>query len=206
MKIIIIDDDELVRLSLKTILESDPEIEVVATGKNGLEAITLYDAHQPDVCLIDIRMAVMDGIEAGEKIIKNDPHAKILYLTTFADDEYIIKALRLGAKGYILKQKYESILPTLKSVYLGQNVYGDEIMSKLPTLLQAEPDAIEKFDLTEREIEVIHQVAQGLSNKEIAEILYLSEGTIRNYISSILEKLALRDRTQLAIFYYKHRH
>lgn len=204
MKLLLIDDDELVRLSLKTILESDPSIEVVGTGKNGKEAISLYDQVLPDVLLMDIRMDTMDGITAGAEVIAKHPEAKILYLTTFSDDEYIIKALRMGAKGYILKQNYESLIPTLKSVALGQNVYGDEIMNKLPALLVHNANDLNRYDLTEREIEVIHEVAEGLSNKEISEKLFLSEGTVRNYISAILEKLNLRDRTQLAIFFYKH--
>lgn len=204
MRLLLIDDDELVRLSLKTILESDPSIKVVATGKNGQEAIALFKEHLPDILLMDIRMDTMDGITAGIEIIAVHPNAKILYLTTFSDDEYIIKALRMGAKGYILKQNYESLIPTLNSVALGQNVYGDEIMNKLPTLLIQNANSLENYNLTDREIDVIHHVSEGLSNKEIAEKLFLSEGTVRNYISTILEKLNLRDRTQLAIFFYKH--
>lgn len=206
MRILLIDDDELVTLSLKTILESDPGIEVVGTGKNGQEAIRLYDSLLPDILLMDIRMDGMNGIEAGEAIIKAFPEAKILYLTTFKDDEYIVKALKLGAKGYILKQKYESIIPALKTAYLGQTVFGDEIISKLPSLLShGQSDALDHLGLSKREFEIIEQVAEGLSNKEIAETLYLSEGTVRNYISTILEKLELRDRTQLAVFYYKNK-
>ena len=204
MKVILIDDDELVTLSLKTILESDKDVEVVAIGHDGQMAVELYEKHLPDVLLMDIRMPKMNGVEAGELIIKKFSDARILYLTTFLDDEYIVKALKLGAKGYILKQNYKSILPTLNLVYLGQNVYGDEIMSKLPYALQFGKENLEPYELSEREKEVVSKVAQGLSNKEIADELYLSEGTVRNYISSILDKLELRDRTQLAIFYYKN--
>ena len=175
-------------------------------GNNGKEAVILYQQHKPDVLLMDIRMEPMSGLEAGEQILSMDPEARILYLTTFLDDDYIIKALHLGAKGYMLKQNYESILPALKAVYAGQNVYGSEIIHKLPSLL---PKAnahrgITDYDLSEKEFEIITKISNGMSNREIAEQLYLSEGTIRNNISTILEKLSLRDRTQLAIFYYKN--
>ncbi|MBP2027290.1 DNA-binding NarL/FixJ family response regulator [Acetoanaerobium pronyense] len=203
MRVIIVDDDNLVTMSLKTILESDSNIEVIATGKNGYEAIELYEKYNPDILLMDIRMGEMDGIEAGEKIIKKYNDAKILYLTTFSDDDYIVRAIKLGAKGYILKQNYECIIPSINSVYLGQNVYGNEIINKLSMTNPAQAKQLYDFGLLDREIEVIEKVAEGLSNKEIAENLFLSEGTVRNYISTILEKLSLRDRTQLAIFYYR---
>jgi DNA-binding NarL/FixJ family response regulator len=127
-------------------------------------------------------------------------------LTTFADDEYIIKALKIGAKGYILKQNFESIVPSLKAVNLGQSVFGDEIITKIPVFIQQHPEAaFSRYDITEKELEIIRLVAEGLSNREIAGSLFLSEGTVRNYITIILEKLRLRYRTQLAIFYYRQR-
>lgn len=205
MKIIVIDDDKLVAISLKTILEADGDISVVATGYNGQEAIVLYREHQPDALLMDIRMEVMSGLEAAEHILKEFPEAKILFLTTFSDDEYIVKALSIGAKGYILKQDFEGIVPALKAVCGGQSVFGGEVMGKLPVLMQSKEEFdYSRYDINEKEQGIIELVADGLSNKEIAEKLFLSEGTVRNYISSILEKLALRDRTQLAVFYYKH--
>lgn len=138
-------------------------------------------------------------------LLKKYPGARILLLTTFLDDEYIIQALKLGAKGYLLKQDYESILPALEAVYSGQSVFGTEIISKIPGLISS----TSKFDYTlydinEREINIIELIADGLSNKEIAAKLFLSEGTVRNYLSQILEKLGLHNRTQLAVFYYKH--
>ena len=205
MNIIIVDDDNFVSLSLKTILEAQPNIHVIAIGKNGNDAMQLYTTYLPDVLLMDIRMDVMDGLEATEKILANYPQAKILLLTTFSDDEYIIKAIQLGAKGYILKQAFETIAPALISVYNGQTVFGNEIMDKIPSFIQKQMIAsYEDFMLTEKEFELICLVADGLNNKEIASKLFLSEGTVRNYISTILEKLNLRDRTQLACFYYKH--
>lgn len=203
MNIVIVDDDKLVAVSLKTILESTGSVNVLAMGSCGEEAIELYSRHRPDVLLMDIRMNGMSGIEAGEKILADFPEAKILYLTTFSDDEYIIKAVLMGAKGYILKQDFESICPALETVMNGQAVFGSDVASKLPELLTNHSSFdFERYGIAEKEQEIIKQVAKGLSNKEIATLLYLSEGTVRNYISSILEKLSLRDRTQLAIFYY----
>ena len=155
---------------------------------------------------MDIRMQGMNGTEALAELLRIFPEAKVLFLTTFVDDEYIVKALELGAKGYIIKQNFEHIIPALEAVYSGQNVYGDEIISKIPNLIKAS-DSFDYTDedINEKEYEIITLVAEGLSNREIASRLCLSEGTIRNYLSSILEKLNLRDRTQLAIFYYKHK-
>lgn len=206
MRVLVVDDDKLICASLKTILEADDEINVVGTGNNGKDAIALYNNLKPDILLMDIRMEVMSGLEAGEAILKDDKNAKILFLTTFADDEYIIKALRIGSKGYILKQNFESILPSLKAVYIGQSVFGDDIVSKIPALMNSNEQAsLFSFNLQEKEYKIITLVADGLNNKEIAGKLFLSEGTIRNYLSNILEKLNLRDRTQLAVFYYKNR-
>ena len=206
MKILLVDDDKLVCSSLKIILSSDPEISIAGIGYNGQEAIQLYMKLKPDILLIDIRMEGMSGLEAGEEIMRRYPGAKILYLTTFLDDDYIIKALHIGAKGYMLKQDFESLLPALKAVYAGQNVFGNEIVTKLPNLL-GRADKVrttDQYGISDKELEIIKKIAEGLSNREIAEQLFLSEGTIRNNISTILDKLNLRDRTQLAIFYYKN--
>lgn len=206
MRVLVVDDDMLVAISLKTILEYDKDMEVAAVGNSGEEAITLYEELKPDVLLMDIRMAGMTGLEAGEKILAKYPDAKILYLTTFMDDEYIVKALTIGAKGYILKQDFESIVPALEAVYSGQSVFGQDIVEKLPELMAKKNEFdYGKYDISEKEMEIIEEVAAGYSNKEISERLFLSEGTVRNYISTILEKLQLRDRTQLAIFYYKNK-
>jgi DNA-binding NarL/FixJ family response regulator len=204
VKLLIVDDDPLVCRSLKTILEAEPDLQVVGIGHDGNEAIALYHRLLPDILLMDIRMQKMSGLEAAESIIKAQPEAKVLFLTTFSDTEYIVKALRIGAKGFILKQHFESIIPAIKAVSLGQRVFGDEIVTKIPALLSngAKKD-FKEHGLTEKEAEILRCVAEGLSNREISEKLFLSEGTVRNYISVILEKLSLRDRTQLAIFYYK---
>ncbi len=205
MNILVVDDDKLVCASLKTILESDPDITVIATGNNGKQAVELYTQLSPDILLMDIRMDTMTGLEAGETIIKKYPNARVLFLTTFSDDEYIIKALKIGAKGYLLKQNFESIVPAIKAVHMGQSVFGDDVITKLPGLMhQSTPAAFSAYDLTEKEIELLVHISEGLNNKEISETMFLSEGTVRNYISVLLEKLHLRDRTQLAVFYYKN--
>ena len=198
MNIVLVDDDALVCASLKTILEAGGEVRVAATGSSGAEAVALYRAHRPDVLLMDIRMAGMTGLEAGESLLREFPDARILFLTTFSDDEYIVRALRMGAKGYLIKQDFESILPALRAVHAGQSVFGGEVMGRLPGLMQSGGG----LDYAARGLSEL--VAKGCSNKEIADALFLSEGTVRNYLSGILDKLELRDRTQLAVFYYHH--
>lgn len=206
MRIVIIDDDKLVALSLKTILESTGKVEILAIGNSGEEAIELYREYRPEVMLMDIRMNGMSGLEAGEKILSTDSEAKILYLTTFSDDEYIVRAINLGAKGYILKQDYEGIAPALEAVVRGQSVFGKKVIDRIPALLGTEKDFdYARYGLSEKEAELIELIAQGMNNKEISAEIYLSEGTVRNYISGLLEKLELRDRTQLAVYYYTHR-
>lgn len=242
MKIIIIDDDKFVSLSLKTILQVQDDIEVLAIGESGKEAVKLFDEYLPDVVLMDIRMQDMTGLEAAEQILKSHRDAKILLLTTFSDDEYIIKAIMLGAKGYILKQEFDSIAPALRAVNNGQTVFGTEIVDRIPHLFSHKhndtdkaasendrevisspsisnlgskssdcagnnkklADCMKQHDINEKELGIIELIAEGLNNKEIADELFLSEGTVRNYISTILEKTQLRDRTQLACFYYKN--
>lgn len=206
MKVLIVDDDNLVAVSLKTILSSDSEIEVTGIGNDGTDAIRLYEEQQPDVLLMDIRMSGMSGLDAGSEILSKHNDARILYLTTFNDDEYIIKAISIGAKGYIIKQDFESIIPAVKSVYNGQSVFGNAITEKLPGIINKKKTFdYESFGITPQEKEIIEEIAKGLSNKEIADKLCLSEGTVRNYLSNILRKLDLRDRTNLAIFYYQNR-
>jgi DNA-binding NarL/FixJ family response regulator len=208
-KILLVDDDELITMSLKLIIEAQEGFEIVGSGKNGSEAITLYDELSPDLLLMDIRMPDMNGLDAAEAILSKHKDATILFLTTFSDDEYIVKALKLGVKGYLLKQDYKSLPASLHAALNNQSVFGGAIVDKLPNLMASENsnDTFDyhQYDITEKEYEVIQLVAEGFSNKEISQRLFLSEGTVRNYLSTILEKLNLRDRTQLAIFYLKKR-
>lgn len=215
MKLILIDDDRLVTGALKMILETQADFTVAACGDDGSDALSLYRKHLPDVLLMDIRMKTVSGLDAASQILDEFPDARILLLTTFTDDEYIVKALRLGAKGYLLKQDYQNLIPAIRAAYSGQTVFGDEIVSKLPSLLGSQPDPYDSkgaprileqdYGLTSREVDVLRLIADGMNNKEIASTLFLSEGTVRNYLSSILGKLGLRDRTQAAVFYYKVR-
>ena len=206
MRVVVVDDDKLVCVSLKTILEADGGITVEGIGNDGQQAIALYDRLKPDIMLMDIRMGGMTGLEAGEVILSKDKNAKILYLTTFSDNEYIIQALKIGAKGYIIKQNFESIVPSLQAVYIGHSVFGEDIIAKIPSLInRGNATDFSALGITGKELDIIELVAEGLSNKEIASNLFLGEGTVRNTLTTILEKLELRDRTQLAIFYYKHR-
>lgn len=202
-----VDDDNIVAMSLKTIIEAGGNITVAALGSSGTEAVELYEKYRPDVLLMDIRMDGMTGLEAGEIILSRDREARILYLTTFSDDEYIVKALKIGAKGYILKQDFQGIVPALETVMSGQSVFGDSIIGRLPELMQQNSRSefdFSRYDISMKECEIIELVAEGLSNRKIASELYLSEGTVRNYLSTVLEKLGLRDRTQLAVFYYNN--
>lgn len=207
MKLILIDDDCLVVNALKMILEAQPDFEVAATASDGKDALPLFRQHRPDVLLMDIRMAETDGLEAAEAVLREFPDARILLLTTFSDDEYIIKALKLGAAGYLLKQDYQNLVPAIRAAASGQSVFGDEIVSRLPGLMNRATPSYDysAHGISERELDVIRLIAEGLSNKEIAARLYLSEGTVRNYLSVILDKLDLRDRTQVAVFYLERR-
>jgi DNA-binding NarL/FixJ family response regulator len=198
MKIIIIDDDALVVTALTTIVESAGH-DIVATGTNGEEAVTLFREHQPDLLMTDIRMNEMNGLEAAENILKEAPTANILLITTFKDDEYIHDALKIGCKGYLLKDNFSGIIPAVQAVEAGNMVFDSEIVSSMAT--KSNRKVME--DLSKREQDILALVAEGLNNKEIAESLYLSEGTVRNYISQLLTKLDLRDRTQLVVYYYK---
>lgn len=199
MDIIIVDDDALVVSALGTILEGSGHT-VVATGGSGREAVDLYRKHTPDLLMTDIRMAGMSGLEASRKILEEDSRANILLITTFKDDEYIHEALKIGCRGYLLKDNFKGILPAIQAVASGNMVFDSDIVKSMSTRSHGRAMA----ELSEREQGILREVAEGLSNREIAEKLYLSEGTVRNYISQMLTKLELRDRTQLAVYYYKN--
>lgn len=204
ISVMIVDDDPFVSGSLKIILDNEPDIEVKAVAGSGEEAVRLAPAVEADVIVMDIRMEGMSGTDAAEKILGNGSKSAILFLTTFLDDEYINKALKIGAKGYIIKQDCGSLPSSVRAVASGQAVFGGKVVEKLPDLLnRKERFDPSEFDITSKELEVIGLIADGLSNKEIAEKMFLGEGTVRNMVSSILTKLGLRDRTQLACFYYQ---
>ena len=206
----LVDDEQLIRSGLKIMLETYPDIEVIHQAGNGREAFECCQIEVPDVVLMDIRMPVSTGIE-GTKLIKEAyPEVKIVMVTTFQDTEYIVEAMQYGASGYLLKDSsYEAIYDGIKVALSGKVVMDATVSEKLVMQPKAQPTTDQQTDisslgLTEREIELIRLVSQGLNNKEISEALFLSEGTVKNNISTILSKLALRDRTQLVIFAYDH--
>ena len=214
MKVLIVDDDALVAQSLSTILSVEDDVEVVGLGRSGPEAIEKYRGLKPDILLMDIQMPGGDGLSAAERILAGDVAARIVFLTTFSDDEYIVRALRMGSRGYLIKQDVAQIAPALRSVMAGVCVLEGEVLERSATMglsARPEPDGPQGRPLrgtvfaalTDREYEVVEAVAEGLDNAEVAARLFMSEGTVRNHISSILAKLGLRNRTQVAVMYYR---
>ncbi|MGL5576865.1 MAG: response regulator [Sarcina sp.] len=206
INLILIDDQKIIREGLKMILSFDNEINVIAEGNNGVEALALCKEYNPDIVLMDIRMPIKNGVEATLDIKKEFPETKIIILTTFNDNDYIFDSLKNGASGYLLKDADpDEIISAVKSVYKGNMLIHPEIALKLSTVLNAKSEksslkqTIDLSELTDREKEVALLVAQGLSNKEICSKLFLSEGTVKNYVSKILDKLNLDNRTELAL-------
>ena len=204
MKILLVDDDALVLKSLEMILKSEGVDEVYAS-KNGKEAFELYKKHAIDLVLQDIRLENENGIDIAGKLLEYDQDARIILLTTFKDEEYINKAIKIGVKGYILKDNVDSLFQSIQTVMAGNMVLDSEVIKDI-RISDPVKRSIEDFDITEREFDVIKLLAEGMNNKEIAQTLYLSEGTVRNYVSNLLEKLYLRDRSQIVAFYYKNLH
>ena len=212
IRTLLVDDDPFIRESLKLILEMNGEIEVAGTCGNGEEATRFLEENgRVDVVLMDIRMPICDGVEGTSRIKAIYPDTAILILTTFDDDEYILQALKNGANGYMLKNiSPAQIMDGIKTVHQGYMLIHPDIARKLAAFLKRPPstvllpeDRLEGHGLTPTERQVVGKIAEGLTNREIAQALYLSEGTIKNYITDILGKLTLRDRTQIAIFYWK---
>ena len=213
MKVLIVDDDALVTQSLATILSVEPDVEVVGRGGSGPEAVEKHRELSPDILLLDIRMPGGDGLSAAEQILAEDKDARIIFLTTFSDDEYIVRALRMGARGYLIKQDVARIAPALRSVMAGVSVLEGEVIERSAAMglggggsargSGQVPRSAVFESLTEREYEVVEAVSEGLDNADVADRLFMSEGTVRNHISSILAKLGLRNRTQVAVLYYR---
>ena len=209
IKVLVAEDQELVRKSLEIILGNQDTIELIGAVSNGKEVIRFIRGSLPDIIIMDIRMPKMDGVTCTRIIKDQYPQVKIIILTTFDDDEYIFKALRDGASGYLLKGiSVDELITAIHKVYKGSAMINEDIASKVVNLfadiakskLYIEVNELGKKDINTTEKKIITLVSQGLSNKEIAVELSLSEGTVRNYLSNILEKLNLRDRTQLAIW------
>ena len=209
-RILIVDDNKDVLYGLKIILELE-NFEVAGLCTNAKEAIEFLEKRYADVVLMDIRMPVMDGIEGTFNIKVRFPNVRVIILTTFCEEDYIKKSLSFGADGYILKSSdAQHIIDTIYAVLDGKVVIDREIALFISNTLKKETSSfpsdvnVRKSELTERELDIVKLIAQGYSNKEIANLLFISEGTVRNYISSILQKLQFKNRTQIAIYYYKN--
>ena len=215
IKLLLVDDQDLIRESLHIVLDMDPEIEVVGLAENGSAAVQLCAERQPNVVLMDVHMPVMDGVEATRQIKSQWPHTHVIILTTFQEISYVVDALGAGAVGYLLKAIHpKDLVAGIKWVHQGGTLIPQDIAKMLIAGVKnsgdaaasagtgqepPEPTASAKADvygLSERELQVLHCLSDGLSNKEIAEKLYLSEGTVKNYISSIYAKMDVRDRIQ----------
>lgn len=207
IKVLLAEDQVMVRQGLKTMIETDQEIKVTGEADHGREAVRLCEKQLFDVAILDIRMPEMDGIEAAKVLRSRFPHIKILMLTTFDDNQYVMDALKLGVNGYMLKNgDAESLIRSIKSALSGGLSLEDQVAAKvMPALLHNQEEESIDATLTPRERAILTCIGEGLNNKETAERLGLSVGTVKNQTSHILDKLELRDRTQLAIYAIRHR-
>ncbi|MBU9720084.1 MULTISPECIES: response regulator [Bacillaceae] len=208
IRILLAEDQGMVRHGLKMMVETDEVMKVIGEASNGKEAISLCEKHHFDVIILDIRMPEMDGLEAARIIHSRWPDRKVLILTTFNDDEYALEALKSGASGYMLKDaEPQELIKAIRSCLAGGLSLQDQVAAKvMPRLIKQQQQVSEEADpsLTPRELDIIRKIGEGRSNKEIAEELALSVGTVKNHISIILDKLELRDRTQIAIYAIRH--
>jgi DNA-binding NarL/FixJ family response regulator len=206
IRVLLADDQHIIRQGLKALLELEPDLDVVGDAENGQQVLQHLETLRPDVVLMDIRMPVMDGVAATGLIRQRFPEIKVLILTTFDDEDYVAEALRLGAVGYLLKDTpSEELANAIRTVHKGYTQFAPGIvqkfMSKLPNTPQPTPELPPGFtELTPREREVLRLIASGASNREIAQMLHISEGTVKNHVTNLLGRLNLRDRTQAAIF------
>lgn len=201
IKVLICDDDSLIRESLKLLLPLKADIEIVGVAEDGEEAINICTKENVDVALLDIRMPKVSGVEAVKKIVSKS-NTKCLILTTFDEEDYINEAIEYGAKGYILKSSTpEQIAQSITSVYNNTIVMNENVLNKFQG--KSNQPQFNKYEFTEREKDIIIAISEGLSNKEISKKLFISEGTIRNYITIILDKTNLEHRTAIAVNYLK---
>lgn len=203
IKILLVDDQSLIRRGLKALLSFEVDFQIVGEADNGEIAINRVEILQPDVVLMDIRMPIMDGVAATREISQRFPQTKVLVLTTFDDNEYVTQALQYGAVGYLLKDTPpEELAQAIRTVHKGYTQLspgiGKKIIAQIPAPLTNHPEGWEQ--LTPREQEILQLIAKGASNREIAQTLYISEKTVKNHVTNILSRLGLRDRTQAAIW------
>ncbi|WP_026905591.1 response regulator transcription factor [Paucisalibacillus globulus] len=205
-KVLLVEDQAIVRQGLKVILEQDEDIKVTHEASNGAEAIEILQKYSIDFVMMDVRMPVMNGLEATRIIKKQWPAVKILILTTFNDDEYAMQALKEGANGFLLKTADSGkLIDAVYSCMSGGLTIHDEVAAKvLPRLLRREKKETVSVYLSPRELSITKLIGEGKTNKEIADELYLSIGTVKNHLTQVLQKTGLRDRTQLAIYAVKH--
>ncbi|QLE47422.1 response regulator transcription factor [Nostoc sp. C057] len=205
IQILLVDDQHLIRQGLKSMLESNAEIQVIGEAENGQRALEQIPTLQPDIVLMDVRMPVMDGVATTKAIAQQYPDIKVLVLTTFDDDEYVFQAMQVGAKGYLLKDtEPDELMLAIRAVYKGQTLLGPGLFEKALIPIAVPVPSVEPppelAQLTPRELDVLRLIASGANNREIAESLFLSENTVKNYVTNILSRLSLRDRTQAALF------
>ncbi len=206
IRVLICDDQTVVRDGLEAILSTDNEIEVVGVARHGQEALDLAAARQPDVVLMDLKMPVLNGVQATERLRRSWPNIRVLVLTTYADDAWVLDAVRAGASGYLLKDtRREDLLVAIKGTAAGKTFLDPSIAGKVVRQIVAPPQPLPPpaEPLTEREMSVLELICRGYSNSEIAQQLHLAGGTVRNYVSSILQKLGVEDRTQAAVMAYQ---
>ncbi|MGB8699460.1 MAG: response regulator transcription factor [Thermosynechococcaceae cyanobacterium] len=201
IRLLLADDQGIIREGLRSLLDAKPDLTVIGEAENGQMAVDLALALQPDVVLMDVRMPIMDGVAATRTLSEQAPGVKVIVLTTFDDDEYVAQALRCGAKGYLLKDTPSTELAdAIRAVQKGYTQFGPGLVEKaLSASVAAEDPPAELMQLTPREQEVLQLIAKGCSNREIADQLYISERTVKNHVNSVLRRLNLRDRTQVAI-------
>ncbi len=208
MKIIICDDQAVVRDGLEMLLNLEKDIEVVGTAQDGAEAVELAAQKKPDIMLMDLKMPGMNGIEATRQIRAKFPAVKVLVLTTYDDDEWVLDAIRAGASGYLLKDTpREEVVKAIRGTVEGKSFVDPAVAGKLMGRVasqQRQPSSLLTDKLTERDVDVLRQLAKGLNNADVAAQLHLSEGTVRNHVSAILEKLGVSDRTQAAVIAIQH--
>lgn len=206
IRILLVEDQVLVRRGLKMMIETDPEIQVTGEAGNGKEAVSLCEKNAFDLIIMDIRMPEMDGLEANRIIQSRWPDSKVLILTTFNDDQYALEALKSGARGYLLKDaEPEELIRSIRSCLSGGLALEDHVAANvMPKLISGTEVKTVDPSLTPRELSIIRRIGEGRSNREISEELSLSVGTVKNHISLILDKLELRDRTQIAIYAIRH--